>query len=61
MQKGGRPMQPKKQPGTRATVARPNPLDKSLRRPLGMQTMGTAQYEQLRRALHLLGGMRSER
>jgi len=54
-------MQPKKQPGTRATVARPNTLDKSLRRPLGMQTMGTAQYEQLRRALHLLGGVRSER
>jgi hypothetical protein len=56
-------MQPKKRPSTRAGVVRPTTLAKGQepRRPLGMQTMGPAQYEQLRRALHLLGGARSER
>ncbi len=63
MQQGGRPMQPKKRPVTRAGVVRPTTLDKGQgpRRPLGVQTMGPAQYEQLRRALHQLGGAASKR
>jgi hypothetical protein len=56
-------MQPKKRPVTRAGVVRPTTLDKGQgpRRPLGVQTMGPAEYEQLRRALHQLGGAASKR
>jgi hypothetical protein len=56
-------MQPKKRPSTRTGVMRPTTLDKGQgpRRPLGMQTMGTVRYEELRRALHLLGGAVSAR
>ncbi|QRN99767.1 hypothetical protein JRI60_12430 [Archangium violaceum] len=50
-------MQPKKRPSTRGGMS-PPALDKGQgpRRPVGMQAMGTLGYEQLRRALLLLGG-----
>jgi hypothetical protein len=49
-------MQPKKQPSPRERGSGPVTLraHPELRRPVGMQTMGPALYEQLRRALHAL-------
>jgi hypothetical protein len=56
-------MQPKKRPSTRGGMVRPTTLGKGTgpRRPQGLQTLGPAQYEELRRALHLLGGTTAER
>ncbi|WP_257459752.1 hypothetical protein [Archangium lipolyticum] len=50
-------MQQKKRPGTRGGMSSTT-LGKGQgpRRPVGMQAMGTLGYEQLRRALLLLGG-----
>jgi hypothetical protein len=49
-------MQPKKRPspkGTRAPMM--SGKGQEPRRPVGIQALGPARYEQLRRALHLLG------
>jgi hypothetical protein len=50
-------MQPKKRPSPRAgRVEHATPgKGQGPRRPVGMQAMGTALYEQLRRTLHQLG------
>lgn len=51
-------MQPKKRPGPRTGGGSHVPPTKGQgpRRPVGMQAMGPALYEQLRRTLHQLGG-----
>jgi hypothetical protein len=52
-------MQPKKRPSPRPGGGGLTRLDKTQgpRRPVGMQAMGPALYEQLRRTLHQLGGV----
>ncbi|WP_158502089.1 hypothetical protein [Vitiosangium sp. GDMCC 1.1324] len=48
-------MQPKKQPRPKGTPV-PVMAGKGPRRPVGIQALGPIRYEQLRRALHQLGG-----
>ncbi|MFL5351184.1 hypothetical protein [Archangium sp.] len=48
-------MQPKKRPALKgASTPVISTKAQEPRRPVGLQTLGTARYEQLRRALHLL-------
>jgi hypothetical protein len=47
-------MQPKKRPAQKGPTPVISTKDQGPRRPVGLQTLGTARYEQLRRALHLL-------
>lgn len=50
-------MQSKKQPRPKGTsVPMVASKGQGPRRPVGMQALGPIRYEQLRRALHLLGG-----
>ena len=48
-------MQPKKRPALKGTTPVLSAKAQTPRRPVGLQTLGSARYEQLRRALHLLG------
>lgn len=61
MDKGGRTMEPKKQAGPHQGQSSDSAVLKEtagVRRPVGLQTMGPALYEQLRRALHQMEGAR---
>lgn len=47
-------MQPKKRPTLKGSTPGISAKPQEPRRPVGLQTLGTARYEQLRRALHLM-------